>query len=160
MHNRHSLALGTLLGALALTLGISSPAHSQRPQDREEPVTLATRLAKATGLKPAEVEKFLQALGPAIRDELAAGRVVSVDGLGSFRVVRIAAHNDLRLGRPTRIPASNTIEFIPFAEAMESANSETAVPQSEVPEFRYVPLPGQTPGQRMPRITTPPRRVR
>jgi nucleoid DNA-binding protein len=158
MRHRHGLATGVLLGALVVVLGLADTAHSQRPG--EEPAGVPQRVAKATGFKLQEVEKVLKALAPAIRDELAAGQTVSLDGLGTFRVVRVASHRDLRNGRVSEIPAVNRVEFVPSDATFDSANSATAVPAEEVEEFRYIPLPGQTPVDRTPNTKVPPRRVR
>ena len=158
MRQRHGLVQGVLLAALVVVLGSADTAHSQRAG--EEPVGVPARLAKATGFKSQDVDKFLKELAPAIRDELAAGRTVSIEGLGTFRVVRIENHRDLRNGRVTEIPAVNRVEFLPSDLALESANSDKAVPAEEVPEFKYIPLPGQTPDQKTPSTKVPPRRVR
>src|SRR5262245_33940493 len=74
------------------------------------------RLAKATKLKEADVQKVLQEIGPAIREQLVTGQQVDLPGLGTIRIVRIAERKDLVDGRPRTIPASNVIDFVPSAE--------------------------------------------
>src|SRR5207253_11303560 len=121
--------------------------------------TLTQRFARLAKLKDEDAERAFQAIGPAIREELTKGNAVDLPGLGSFRIVRIAEHRDLRNGRPTTIPAVNRVEFLGGDELGEAANSATAVPAETVPEFKYILLPGQTPGQKMPRTRVPPVRA-
>jgi nucleoid DNA-binding protein len=137
---------GILICALSLPLAVTAPVQSQRPPKEE---TLAQRLARAAKVKDDQATKVLDALGPVIRDELQQGRQVPIPGLGTFRVVRVAEHRDLRDGRPVVIPATNTIEFLPEGVVTEVANAEGARPAETVPAFRYIVLPGQTPAQKM-----------
>jgi nucleoid DNA-binding protein len=157
MRTRNWLALGSLLGALGLVLALTSTAVSQKPG--EEP-TITQKLAKAARLTDQQAEKFYSALGPILSAEIRKGKVVNVPGLGSFRVVRIAAHRDLQNGRPVAVPARNSVEFIGGEALMEAANGPDAIAADEVPGFEFIPLPGQTPGQkvgpnRMPGTRTP-----
>jgi nucleoid DNA-binding protein len=145
MRTRNWLALGTLVGTLALVLATVPPARSQKPPAEEG---VPQQLARATKLTEEQASKFYAALGPILSAEIRKGKTVSLPGLGTFRVVRIAAHRDLVDGRPVVIPARNTIEFIGGEELIGAANSEGAVPSEEVPAFEYIPLPGQTPGQK------------
>lgn len=145
MRTRNCLALGMLLGALALVLATGPAARSQKPA--EEP-GVPQKLAKATKLTDEQASKFYNALGAILSDEIRRGKTVALPGLGTFRVVRIPAHRDLVDGRPVVIPGRNTIEFLGSLELVDAANSEGAVPSEVVPPFEYVPIPGQTPGQK------------
>src|SRR5438132_487189 len=152
MRTQHGIVFGSLLGLRALAL-VTTPAQTPRPN---QPETLQQKIARLAKLKEEDADRFFQALGPAIREELSKGKTVSLPGLGTFRVVRVAEHKDLRNGRPTVIPAVNTIEFLADGELGAAANSETAVPAETVPDFHYITLPNQTPGQKLPRTRTPP----
>jgi nucleoid DNA-binding protein len=161
MHKQRWLALSVLLMTLGLILAFTSPAHSQKPRQPKRDETMHERLARETKLTDDQVTKFLNALGPAIKDELTRGKQVSLPGLGTFRVVRVAEHKDIRDGgRPIVVPAFNTVEFVGEVSLGDAANSATAVPAETVPAFQYVTLPGQTPGQKMGRTHTPSQRVK
>jgi nucleoid DNA-binding protein len=154
------LALVALLGALGVIMGLTAPVHSQRPP-REE--TLAQRLARSAGLPEDHATKLFNALGPVLREELANGKQVVIPGLGTFRVVRVPEHRDLITGpysQPILVPAQNTVEFLPSGQLVTSSNSAAAQPAEVVPPFQYIPLPGQTPGQKTGRIRVPTIRTR
>jgi nucleoid DNA-binding protein len=153
MQKRYHLAMGAVLVALSLLIGLTASAQPERLAAEE---TLSQRLARATKLTEKDVNQLLNALGPAIQDDLKRGREVSLPGLGLFRIVRIAEHRDMRDGRPVTIPAVNTVEFIPAGGLVDSASSESAQPAETVPPFQYNPLPGQTPGQKIGRTRVPP----
>lgn len=158
MRRGHWFALGTLLGAMVLILSWTSPIQSQKVQPKEE--TLALKIAKATKMSEQDANRFLQALGPALRSELAAGKTVDLPGLGTFRVVRVPDHKDMIVGgreggTPIIVPGKNTVEFLPAGAVTTSANAATAKPAEVVPPFQYIPLPGQTPGQKMGRTRVP-----
>jgi nucleoid DNA-binding protein len=155
MHKRHGWALGGLLGAAAVAL-LVAPARSAKPPAEE---TFNQRLAKAAKLNEDEAGRFYQALGTVIREDLARGKQVNVPGLGTFRVVRVEEHRDLRNGRPVVIPATNTVEFLSEGVLIDSANAPGAQPAETVPPFQYVPLPGQTPGQKVGPTRTPSQRI-
>lgn len=128
-------------------------------KDKDKPATIPARVAAETKLTEEEVKKVLKALGPAVRDQLAAGKSVELQGLGSLRVVRVAGHRDLVNGRPATIPAGNYVEFTPTGGLVEAANAADAVPADTVLPFEYNPLPGQTPAthvpdERMPNVRT------
>ena len=156
MRTRQIVTLGALLGACGLALILSAPAQTQRPKGE----TLALRIAQSAKLTEENTDRFLKALGPAVRDELKQGREVSLPGLGTFRVVQIQEHRDLRGGDPVIIPATNTVEFVPEGTLVEASNSENAQPAETVPAFRYIPVPGQTPSNRVSRTRTLPMRTR
>jgi nucleoid DNA-binding protein len=147
---------------MGLILTATGPAHSQRPPAAKpaEDEDLPARLMRTTKVSEADVVKILNALGPAIRDELSRGKTVSLPGLGSFRVVQVGEHRDLRNGKPVLVPATNTIEFLATGEATASANGVLAQPAEVVPGFRYITIPGQAPGIKTPGLKTPSQRVR
>lgn len=162
MRKQQWLALGSLVGGLSLVLALTTPVHSQKPPDKKaaaDDETLTQRLAKGAKLTEAQATQFFNAFGPAVREELRRGKSVNVPGLGTFRVVRVEEHRDLQNGRPVTIPASNTVEFLASDGLAGAANSAAAKPAETVPPFQYVPLPGQTPGQKTPRTRTPSSRV-
>jgi len=158
MRKQHWLALGGVLAALGLGLGLTAPARSQLP--RPQAGTLPKELAGTTQLDEKDIVKLLTALGPAVSQQLAAGRQVQFPGLGTFRVVRLLESKNLRDGRPVTEPARNIVEFLPDAALTQSANAPGAVPAAEVPPFQYNPLPDQTPGQKVPSGRTPSSRIR
>jgi nucleoid DNA-binding protein len=136
-----------LLGTLGLVGGLASPAQTP-PAGEKGNKSLLELVAKESKQKQEVVEKVLKALAPAVREQLAAGSVVSLPGLGSFQVVRVAEHKDLVGGKPVRVPAANYIEFVPAAELNNAAGSPSAVPARTVPAFEYVPRAGMVPGVR------------
>jgi nucleoid DNA-binding protein len=146
MRQSRWIALFTLLGALAVILGLTASAQSQRPATPQQ--GLKPRVATASKLDEADVQKMLDALGPAIRDMIRTGAQVDLPGLGTFRVVRIPEHRDLVAGRPATIAASNYVEFVPTGDIINAANGPGAVPADTVPPFEYIVNPGQAPGLR------------
>src|SRR5687768_4345076 len=70
-------------GLLALVMALAADAQVV-VQPKKAP-TLKEDIAKATKEKSATVEKFLKALGPAGRNQLAAGREIELPGLGVLR---------------------------------------------------------------------------
>ena len=150
----------TLAGALAVFLPMGAPA--QAPPKPRADETMGQRVARESKLSEEQVTKVLNALGPAVRDELKKGKTVSLPGLGTFRVVRVAEHKDIEAGtgRVLRIPATNTVEFLANEVLREVANSPTAVPADDVPAFEYNPLPNQTKGQKVGQTRTEGMRTR
>src|SRR5262245_3194330 len=127
MRTAHGGALGALLGTFVV-LGLAAPALSQRPPQtarpavpRRNPLTLAGSIAAATKVSEQDVEKVLQALGPAVRDQLTRGQQVNLGGLGVFRVVQVPEHRDLVGGRPATIAATNNVEFLPAGPIVAAA---------------------------------------
>jgi nucleoid DNA-binding protein len=135
--------------------GVADPKKA----GNEDTLSLPQRIAKAAKVSEENATRMFEALGPAIREELRRGRSVSIPGLGTFRVVRVAEHKDMRNGRPVTIPASNTIEFLGEGDVVQAVNTDGAQPAETVPAFQYNPLPGATPGQKMPIIRNPGTRV-
>jgi nucleoid DNA-binding protein len=148
MRKSHGIALITLVGVLGLALVLAGQALSQKPADK--PQTLRDRLIKDTKLAPADVQKMLNAIGPAIREQLRTGASVELPGLGAFRIVNIPEHRDLVAGRPATVAASNTVEFLPTGDLVRAANSAGVVPAESVPPFQYIVNPYQAPTQRAP----------
>jgi nucleoid DNA-binding protein len=156
MRKRHGWVLGGLLGAIALVAVVTTPVRSAKPPAEE---TMNQRLAREAKLSEQQAARFFQALGPIVRRELASGKTVSLPGLGTFRVVRVEEHRDLRDGRPVVVPALNTVEFLSEGSLTTAANASGAKPAEVVPPFQYVPLPGQTPGQRVGPVKTQGQRI-
>jgi nucleoid DNA-binding protein len=148
MRKRKWVGLGVLVGALALMLALNEPALSQRPPTKAK-MTLESRVMDYSKLKKEETNKFLRAIGPAIRDLISGGEQVTVPGLGSFRIVRVPAHRDMINGRPATIPGESYVEFLPAGELANAANAPSATPAEVVPPFQYVPLPGRDPGMKV-----------
>src|SRR5437016_823761 len=115
---RTKLALCNVIGIPAVLLLLAGPALSQRPR---VPTTYTGNLAAASKVSEEEVDKVLKALAPIIREGLAAGQTMDIEGLGQFRVVRVAGHKDMVNGRPTTIPAANAVEFLPVGDLVEAA---------------------------------------
>jgi nucleoid DNA-binding protein len=143
------LALVGIIGTIGIGLGLTGTARSQLPA-APGPDTFPKELAKATKFEDETVDALLKALGPAVRQQIVAGRQVSVTGLGTFRVVRLSESRNLEDGRVVVQPARNVIEFLPDAAIEQAANAPGTVPVVEVPAFQYNTLPGQTPRQRVP----------
>jgi nucleoid DNA-binding protein len=153
------LALAVLLATMGLVAGQSTTKTAKPKENKEE--TIPQRIARDTKLSEKDADKFYNAMGAAIRDQLQRGKTVSVPGLGTFRVVRVAEHKDISNGgRPVVVPAFNTVEFKGSIEAADAANADGVAPSVEVPAFQYIPNPYQTPGQKMGRTHTPSQRVR
>jgi nucleoid DNA-binding protein len=157
MRKKHWTGLGVLLGALALVFGLAGPALSQKPPAK---MTLEGKVMQYSKLKDKETAKFLEALGPAVRDLLADGQQVSIPGLGTFRIVSVPAHRDMVAGRPATIPAANHVEFVPTGDLTSGANGPAAIPAETVTPFQYVPIPGRDPGMKVPNTRMPNVRTR
>jgi nucleoid DNA-binding protein len=151
------IRLAVLVGVFGLVLLFAARVPAQK-NDKDD--TLLGRLAKSSKLTEDHANRFFNALGPAIQAELQRGREVSVPGLGTFRVVQVEQHRDLRDGRPVTVAAMNTVEFIPAIQVAGSVNSPATKPADSVPPFQYIVLPGQTPGQRVGQTRVPPVRTR
>jgi nucleoid DNA-binding protein len=165
MRKRQGLILAGILGAACLAIGPAIPAEPTvktvpTPKERKRDTTFAGRLAKASNVSEEDINKALQALGPVMREELSKGQAVTIQGLGTFRIVRLAEYKDMRDGKPVTIPARNTVEFLPSEGTLDAANSEDATPAVVVPAFEYKTMPGQTPGQKMGRTRVPDVRVK
>jgi nucleoid DNA-binding protein len=161
MHTRKWIGLVVLVGVIGL-FGLTDAVQSQlvqspKPQTSatsatsQTPQTLKQRVINLTKLQPKDVDKFLQSIGPAIRDHLKTGETVEITGLGTFRVVNIPAHRDMIRGTgvPVTVAASNYVEFLPSDGLVSAANSAATTPNETVPPFEYIPLPGRDPGMKM-----------
>ena len=158
MRTARWFALVVLLGTMSLVPG-QSTTKSAKPRDTKDE-TIPQRIARETKLNEKDADKFYQAVGTAVREQLQRGKTVSVPGLGTFRVVRVAEHKDLAAGgRPVVVPAFNTVEFVGSVEVNDGVNGGNITPSETVPAFQYNPLPGQTPGQRQGRTHVPSSRV-
>ncbi|HZT82833.1 MAG TPA: HU family DNA-binding protein, partial [Gemmataceae bacterium] len=135
--------------ALGAFIPMEAPAQT-KPKPRGEE-TLPQRLARESKLSEEQVNRVLTALGPAVRDQIKKGNSVSLPGLGTFRVVRVAEHKDIEAGtgRPLVIPARNTVEFLATEGLSTMANGEGVVPAETVPAWQFNPLPDQTKGQKV-----------
>jgi nucleoid DNA-binding protein len=140
-------------GLLALVALAVAVAASAQPPGAAPRATVRSRVSTATKQKEELVQKFLDALGPAVRDQLRAGESVAVPGLGVFNVVRVAEHRNLVQGRVVIVPAANYVEFVPAGPLNDAANTPGAKPVRTVPGFEYIVNPRVTPGIR----TDPPR---
>src|SRR5262249_45922397 len=109
MRKAHRGALAVLAGTL-VALAWAGPARSQRPAP---PPTLPQDIARDPRLREESVARVLDALGPAVTRQLAAGRQVTLPGLGTFRVVRVPEHRGLEGGRAVTVAGANYVEFIP-----------------------------------------------
>lgn len=126
------LTLGMLVGVQAQT--VVSPAKADK---KEPPTTLKAGLVTGTKEKAETVDKLLKALGPAISEQLRAGRTVEIPGLGTFRVVRVDEYKDLVDGRPATIPAKNYVEFVPGGTLDKDANAPGAKPARTVQGYDF-----------------------
>lgn len=145
-------ALAALVCVLVGAWGMQANGQVGKPK---APATLKDGLVNGTGYEEEAVERFLKALGPAVTEQLLAGRRVEMPGLGTFQVVRVDAYRDLGPGgRPITVPARNYVEFIPSEGMDKVANQPGAVPAREVGAFDFIVNPGATPGIRTEGIKT------
>ncbi len=139
------IRLGARAGLLALVGLVAVVAASAQAPTVEKKQTLEARVAAASKQKPATVEKVLKALGPAVAAQLQAGQPVTLPGLGTFRVVRVAAHRDMVGGRVVKVPGANYVEFVPAGQLEGLTNAPGVTPVRTVPGFEYIPNPYQEP---------------
>jgi nucleoid DNA-binding protein len=133
------------LAALIVTLAVTAEAQVPAPKKLPD---LKTSVAKSAKLKVEMVEKMFTALGPAIREQLRAGKEIELPGVGTFRVVRVNAYRDLVAGMPATIPARNYVEFVPASELNTAANSPGAVPARTVEGYQFRVNPNSAPSSR------------
>jgi nucleoid DNA-binding protein len=147
--------LAALIGVLTLT------AQGQVINQKKAAPDLKAGIVRETKLKEATVEKMLKAMAPAIKEQLRAGRAVSIDGVGTFQVVRIDAYRDInRNGEPFTVPARNYVEFVPADGLDEAANAEGAVPARTVKGYKFEVMPTANPGQKNEGMRVPRTRIR
>jgi nucleoid DNA-binding protein len=116
---------------------------------------LKTAVAKASKQKEADVEAVFKALGPAIAEQIRAGREVNLPGVGVIRIVRVLGHKDLVGGRPAFIPSKNYIEFVPTSDVTTAASSPGAKPSRDAAAWEFTVDPNTGPGQRAAMIRAP-----
>jgi nucleoid DNA-binding protein len=151
MRNKQRWALAALLVVPVLCWGLAGTGYSQRGKaNGKKDEGIEEQVAKKVRLQPAVVKQVIAALGPAVVAHITAGEQAVIPGLGTFRVVRIPEHRDLRNGRPTTIAATNYIEFIPAAAVVANVNGSGVTPSATVPQFEYVPRPNEVPSMRVP----------
>ncbi|MBY0230899.1 MAG: HU family DNA-binding protein [Gemmataceae bacterium] len=144
-------ALLALLGVgLALAQTVVGGGKPKTPPSVKEGV------ADRTKYKEAAVEKMLKALGPAVSEQLAAGRTVELPGLGILRVVLVKEGKDIdRNGKPVIVPARRYVEFVAAADLDAAANAPGAVPAKTVEPYEFRVNPGHVPGTKTDGIKTP-----
>src|SRR5258708_398917 len=89
MVTRQRWALATLVGGAILLAAQASSEAQLRKQGKEE--SLIQRIARKSKVNEQDTEKVIRFLGPAITEELANGKTVVIEGLGTFRVVQVPA---------------------------------------------------------------------
>jgi nucleoid DNA-binding protein len=151
-------ALGVMVAGLAFVLGLAVDA--QVVVGKKATPNLETGLVTATKEKKESVEKIMKALGPAIQEQLTAGRQLEIPGVGTFRVVKVEAYRDLVNGRPAVIPERNFVEFLPAAALNAAANAPGSVPARVVPPAEFRVNPAANPGIRNDGLKTPRTRSR
>lgn len=154
-----------LLGGIGLLAGTlaAQPAQPPKPAPPTAKDSLAEGIARTTKLKEDDVQKVLDALGPAVLAKIASGEDVTFPGMGTIRIVRIPEHKDMnKEGRPIVVPAVNTVEFLPTTEIKDAANAKGVAPAETVPkqEFNVFPNQTKTPGQYVPPTRNQGQRVR
>lgn len=159
MRKFHWKTASLLFAGLMVGWAVSN-GYAQLPVRAAAVAALPKTLAEATELEEEDVAKVLNALGPAMQQQLASGRQVALPGLGVFRVVRIPPHRDLEGGRPVLVPGRNYVEFLPDSTLNKASNHPAARPAVTVKPFQYNPLPNQAPTRTVPRVRTPSTRVR
>ena len=149
-----------LLAALIAAVTLTADAQSVNKKEKVAP-DLKAGLVRETNLKEATVEKVLKAMAPAMKEQLRAGRTVTIDGVGTFQVVRIGAYQDInRNGEPINIPARNYVEFVPAAGLDDAANADGAVPVRTVRGYKFEVNPNANPGQKTEGMRAPRSRIR
>jgi nucleoid DNA-binding protein len=121
---------------------------------KKVPATFRDGVVVASKEKEATVDRVLKAFGPAVTEQLLAGRTVELPGLGVLRVVRIAAYKDLDGGRPITVPAKNYVEFVPTAEMDRVANLPGTVPARTVTGYEFKAIGDRQPSGKVDGIKT------
>jgi nucleoid DNA-binding protein len=142
-----------LLGGLVALLGVILTADAQivnSPNKKTLPANLKTGLTNATKEKQETIEKLLKTLGPAISEQIRAGREVDIPSLGKFSIVRVPEYKDLVDGRPTTIGAKNYVVFVATEALNKEANAAGTVPIRTIPTYEFKVSPRGEDGQRTP----------
>src|SRR5690242_5610208 len=104
MSKSRMVIFGGVAVSLAFVLGIGVA----RSQQRLPLGPLQKDLALGAKVGEEEAVRLLNAMGPAVTRQLAAGRQVSLPGLGTFRVVRLGETRNLDAeGKVIDQPATN-----------------------------------------------------
>jgi len=147
--------LAALIGVLTLT------AQAQVSDKKKVAVDFKAGLVRETKYKEATIEKVLKAMGPAMEEQLRAGRSVSIEGVGTFQIVRIEAYQDInRNGEPITIPARNYVEFVPVDTLNTAANADGVVPARTVKGYKFEVMPNASPGIKSEGMRAPRTRIR
>jgi nucleoid DNA-binding protein len=152
-----TLSLGLMLGVEAQTVG---GAKGKKTAAKGTPTDLKAGLMAQTKLDEKTIEKVLKALGPAVSEQLRAGRQIEFPGVGTLQVVRVTEYKDLVNGRPAMMPAKNYIEYVPTTKMNDDANSSGAKPARVVDGYEYRVNPNAQPGMKTPYTRTPGTRIR
>ena len=161
MRRTYFVMFGLIVTLFAIGFGLTRSAHSQN-SDRILDLTnlsMADQLAAEAQVNKDDAKAMLKALSPVIQQRLAKGQTVTLGGLGTFRVVKIPAHRELRGGRPITVPARNYVEFLPQVALVNSSNAITAQPAAVVQPFQYNPLRGRAEVPQISRVRVPSTRV-
>jgi nucleoid DNA-binding protein len=154
MSNSRKTVVVIFAAGLLAGFGISAFA-----QQEKTPTTIQGKIAKAAQLTEQQANRFWDALGKVVVDELGQGKVVNIPGLGDFRVVRQPSYRDFNRTRPVTVQAYNTIEFRADESAASAANKAGTLPAEVNDTMRYDLLPNTTPslkstGTKAPSIRT------
>lgn len=86
---------------------------------------LATLLADKSGRSKRFSEDFMRELFSLISEQLEAGDIVKVKGIGTFRLLRVEARKsvDVTTGQPMEISGHSKVVFTPAKELAEAINS-------------------------------------
>lgn len=158
-----TLGLGLMLAVEAQTVIVggakgkkAAPAGAKGPA-----VDLKAGLVAQSKLDEKTIEKVLKALGPAVSEQLRAGRQIELPGVGTLQVVRVTEYKDIDAnGRPIIMPAKNYIEYVPTTKMNDDANSAGAKPARTVEGYDFRVNPNADPGMKTPYTRTPGTRIR
>lgn len=140
-----TLGLGLMLAAQAQNVVVGGKGKAVRPSGPA--ANLKAGLAAYAKVDEKTVEKLLKALGPAISDQLRAGRQIELPDVGTLQVVRVNEYKDLGPnGQPVMVPARNYIEFVPTTKMTADANSPGATPARVVDGYEFRINPNSDPG--------------
>jgi nucleoid DNA-binding protein len=145
--------------ALLALVSILITAGAQVLGTRKLPPTFQDGVAVRVKQEAKTVDEILKAFGPAVVEQLLAGRSVDLPGIATIRVVRVKEYTDLVGGIVTRIPARNYIEVVPTAELDRVANLPGTVPAPVVEPYEFKVNPDTVPGIRTDGIKTPRTRI-
>jgi nucleoid DNA-binding protein len=145
--------------ALAALVCILIGVGAQVAGPKKVPATFQDSIVEETKQKADAVEKMLKAFGPAVTQQLLAGRVVELPGVATIRVVRVKEYTDLVGGIVTKIPARNYVEIVPAGELDKVANLPGTVPARVVEPYEFKVMPDANPGIKTDGIKVPRTRI-